>query len=334
LAAVADILHDRAKEKAEIHQIANAYLPGELLCDPEIDLVINLTVPQAHEELNLEILNHQKHVYTEKPLALTREGAKKILQTAKQNGLRVGAAPDTFMSAPVQTAKKLLEENIIGDIVGINAICPLRGNEAWRPDSDFFYKTGAGPILDMAPYYFNIMIDIFGAFSSVTAMGRITWEKRIYTCEIRKGDTIDVEVPTHIESIYEMENGALFHLTNSFDITSSKTPYIEIYGGTGTMILPFPNFYSGDVLLSKKESEWEKVPQLSGYEGFRRGAAVADMAVCINNGGEHLANGEMAFHAVDIMNSLQESITSGKKINIKSTCPKPKGMWEREAIRK
>jgi predicted dehydrogenase len=230
------------------------------------------------------------------------------------------------MSAPVQTVKKLLEENIIGDIVGANAVCPLRGNEFWRPDSDFFYKKGAGPILDMAPYYFNIMIDLFGAFKSVVAMGRMTWPQRTYSCKGREGDKIDVEVPTHVIGTFELENGILFNFTNSFDIYRSLTPYIEIYGETGTITMPFPNFYSGDVLLSIKGGEWSKVEQLKGYEGFMRGAGIADMAQCINYGGKHLASLEMACHVVDIMNSLEEAIENGRKTEIVSTCEKPEGM--------
>lgn len=330
--AASDVVLERAQEKARQYGLAKAYLPEELFADPEVDLIVNLTVPMVHEELNIRALECGKHVYTEKPLALTREGAKRIIHTAEKRHLRVGSAPDTYMSAPVQTVKKLLEQKEIGDIVGVQGICPLRGNESWRPDSDFFYKKGAGPILDMAPYYFNIIICLFGSLTSVVGMGRKTWPIRTYTCAERKGDTIDVEVPTHVTGIFEMESGALFTFTNSFDITASKTPYLEIYGEKGTITMPFPNFYQGDVWLHKN-GEWSKVPQLPGYENYMRGAAIADMAVSLENEYAHLAGTDMAFHVVDAMNSWEEAIESDRKIKICSRCPALPGMWERKEIR-
>lgn len=329
--ACADKILEKAEQAAKKWNI-NACTCDQLLNNSNIDLIVNLTIPAVHEQINIAILSKGKHLYSEKPLSMTREGAEKIYNLAKESNLRVGVAPDTFMSAPVQTAKKLLEENIIGDVIGVNAICPLRGNELWRPDCEFFYQKGGGPIFDMAPYYLNIMINLFGSFKNVVANGKISWAERIYECELRKGDKISVEIPTHVAGIFELENGILFNFTNSFDIYKSCAPYVEIYGKDGTLTLPFPNLYKGDVMVSLKGEEFKAEQQLSGYDGFMRGAGIADMAKSIYLGIEHLASIEMALHVTDIMLAFSEAIESGNKININTKCEKPSGMWEREVL--
>lgn len=333
VSACSDILIERAQKSAEKYGIAKALAPDQLFEDDTTDLVVNLTVPKVHYELSMRALNAGKHLYTEKPFALTRTEAATLVETADKKGLRIGCAPDTFMAAPFQTGKKLLEDGVIGDIVGINSVCPMRGNEFWRPDADFFYKKGAGPIWDMAPYYLNLMISLFGSVRSVTAAGRITWPTRTYTYESRKGDKIDVEVPTHTIGIFEMENGALFSFTNSFDMYKSAVPYVEIYGETGTLILPFPNHYNGDVMLSERGGEFKPVEQLVGYEGFMRSAGIADLSASMEKGCAHLASGEMAYHVTDVMCAWEEAMEQEKKIVIQSTCPKPEGMWQRTALR-
>jgi predicted dehydrogenase len=301
--------------------------------DDDTRLIVNLTVPQAHYEMTMKAIEAGKHVYTEKPLALTRKDAAFMIDAAAKKGVRLGSAPDTFMSAPFQTAKKLIAENTIGDIVGVNAVCPMRGNEFWRPDADFFYKKGAGPIWDMAPYYLNLMISLFGSFRSVTSVGRITWKQRTYEYEARKGDKIDVEVPTHTVALFELENGVIFNFTNSFDTYRSASPYIEIFGETGTLILPFPNHYTGDVLLSKRGGDFEVIEQLTGYEGFMRSAGIADISACLDNGKSHLASAEMAYHVTDAMCAWEEAMEKGCTIKIESRCETPEGMWQRESLK-
>ena len=331
--ACSDLVIDRAKASAKQFHVKKALTFDELLRDEDIDMMVNLTVPKAHFETTMTAITAGKHVYTEKPFALNRKEAAAIIEAANQKGVIVGCAPDTFMSAPVQTAKKLIEENVLGDIVGVNGICPLRGNEFWHPAADFFYQKGAGPIWDMAAYYFNIVVSLFGPFRSVVSMGRKTWETRTYECEERRGDTIKVEVPTHTVGLFELESGLLFNFTNSFDIYSSRTPYLEIYGKIGTLVLPFPNFYQGDVLISLKGGEFTPVTQLAGYENFMRGVGIADIDACLQNGKKPLASTELAYHVTDAMCAWEEAIAKGKKIAISSTCAKPEGMWLREALR-
>lgn len=333
ICACSDIAIDRAKASAEKYGVKKALTPEELLKDDEVELIVNLTVPKAHFDVTMSAIEAGKHVYTEKPFALNRSDAAKLIEAADKKGVRLGCAPDTFMSAPFQTAKKLIDENAIGDIVGVNAICPLRGNEFWRPDADFFYQKGAGPIWDMAAYYCNLIVSLLGPFRSVTAVGRMTWPERTYQCEGRRGDKIAVEVPTHTAALFELENGVLVNFTNSFDIYKTAAPYVEIFGGTGTLVLPFPNNYAGPVLLSQKGGEFKEVEQLAGYEGFMRSAGIADIAVCLENHKPHLASAQLAYHVTDIMCSWEESMESERKVHIGSSCEKPEGMWLRESLK-
>ena len=331
--ACADMLLERAQARAEEYGVPKALTTEQLLADPEVDLIVNLTVPQVHFELSKKILEAGKHLYTEKPFALNREEAAILVETAKKHGVRIGCAPDTFMNGPLQTGKKIIEDGIIGDIVGVNCCCPMRGNEFHRPDADFFYKKGAGPIWDMAPYYLNMLISLFGSIKTVTSVGRITWPQRVYEYESRKGDTIDVEVPTHTVGLFEMENGAIVSFTDSFDMYKSSIPKIEIYGQYGTLILADPNMYKGDVKLSIKKGPFEDVPHLEGYEGFMRSAGIADMAVSIEKGVPHLASAEMALHVTDVMCTWEEAMESRRTMEVKSSCAQPEGMWLRAPIR-
>ena len=326
--AISDLDVERAKKRAEKYNVEKFGTPDIVYNAPDIDIIINLTVPKVHEQVTLKALECGKHVYSEKPLALTREGILKIKETAKKLGLRVGCAPDSFMSSPAQSAKKALEDDWIGKPVGFNAICPLRGNEFHRPDADFFYKKGAGPMFDMAPYYLNIFISLFGAVDSVMAMGKISFDERTIKAAPRRGEKIEVEVPTFVCSTLRFENGVMGTFTNSFDIWSSKTPYIEIYGEKGTMVMPDPNRYQGEVLIKRfKDTEWRAVPQFVEYEKYGRGIGIVDMIRAIESGTSHKTSIDMAYHTTDVILSMEEAIEKRCEIKISSTSPKPDGLW-------
>jgi len=329
--ACADLVREKAAGAAREYGIAKVQTPEEMLDDPDLDLIVNLTVPQVHEELTLACLTHGKHVYSEKPIAMTREGAQKIRNAADRFGLRVGCAPDSFLGAPLQTAKKVVESGWIGEPVGVSAICAMRGNEYWRPDANFFYQKGAGPMLDMAPYYFNALISIISPFKSVTAQARITYPQRTIKVAPRRGEVIQVEVPTFVSGVFEFANGAIGTFINSFDIWKTKSACIEIYGEKGTLVLPDPNQYIGEVLISRYgDGEWHACPQFNEYTKYMRGAGIADMARAIELGVPHRASLEMAYHVTDTMLAFEESATEGVKKQISSTCAKPAGSWERE----
>lgn len=331
--ACSDMLAERAVAVAE-KQNCKAMTFEEMLRSDDVDMIVNLTVPKAHYETNMAAIAAGKHVYTEKPFALNREDAARMIKAADKKGVILCSAPDSFMGNPFQTAKKLLADGKIGDIVGVNAVCPLRGNElGGRRRVDFYYQKGAGPIWDMGAYYLNVIISLFGPIHSVTGVGRITWENRVYPVGPFKGEKIPVEVPTHTIGIFELQNGVICNFTNSFDMYKTAAPYFEIYGEKGTMVLPFPNFYEGDVLVAIEKGEFEKMEQFPGYvEGFNRGAAIADIDNCLANGKRPLISTDMMYHVVDTMCAWEESIAQGKKIEIGSTCAQPEGMWLREPI--
>lgn len=326
--AVSDLLVDKAKERAEKFGIARYGTPDIVYNDPEIDIVLNLTIPAAHEEVTVRALESGKHVYTEKPLACTREGMKHIMDVASKCGKRVGCAPDSFMSAPAQTAKKAIEEDWIGAPVGVNAMCAGRGNEYWRADADFFYKKGAGPMMDMAPYYINMFLSLIGPVASVQTLSKITWPERTIKVAPRRGEKIQVEVPTYISTALEFENGVIGTFVNSFDIWCSQQPHIEIYGEKGTMIIPDPNRYNGDVLVKRfKDTEWRVLPQFVEYANYGRGIGIVDMIRSIEAGVPHKASLEMAYHATDIILSIEEAGAMKKPLEIKSTTVRPEGLW-------
>lgn len=323
-----DLVVEKAEARAKEFSIEKFGLPETVYNDETVDIIINLTVPTAHEEVTIKALEAGKHVYSEKPLATSREGIKRIIAVAQKCGKRVGCAPDSFMSAPMQTAKKALEEDWIGAPLGVSAFCPMRGNEFWRPDADFFYKKGAGPMLDMAPYYLNVFVSLFGAVDSVYSMQKMTFPQRTVKVAPRRGEKIDVEVPTHVCASLRFENGMIGTFTNSFDIWSSKTPYIEIYGEKGTMILPDPNQYKGPVLVRRmRDAEWRELVQFVEYANYGRGAGVADMIKSIERDVPHKASAEMAYHVTDVILSMDEAAEAKCEKKVDSTVRRPDGLY-------
>ena len=328
ITALGDIDVSKAKIRAEEFEIEKYGLPELVYEDKDIDLILNLTVPDAHEEVSIRALESGKHVYSEKPLATSREGAIRIMETAKKCGKRVGCAPDTFMSAPMQSAKKALEEDWIGAPLGFSAICPMRGNEFRRADCDFFYKKGAGPLLDMAPYYLNILISLFGPVDSVFGMQKTTFPQRTIKAAPRRGDKIDVEVATHVCASISFKNGVIGTFTDSFDIWGSSCPYIEIYGEKGSMILPNPNNFTGPVLVKRMmDKEWRPIVQFIEYEGYGRGVGVMDMIKSIEKGRPHKASAEMAYHVTDVMFAIGEAAEAKQELKIASTAEQPTGCY-------
>jgi len=328
ITAVADIMPERAEERAKEYDIPKYGTPDVILADETIDIVINLTVPMAHEEVSIQILESGKHLYTEKPLAVDRKGMQRILDTAKKVGKRVGSAPDSFLSAPAQTAKKALEEDWIGAPIGANAICAMRGNEFWRPDADFFYHKGAGPMMDMAAYYLNQLINLLGGVESVMTMSKITFPERTIKVAPRRGEKIRVEVPTFVSSSLRFQNGVIATFVNSFDIWATKQPFIEIYGEKGTMIIPDPNHYDGEVLIRRfRDTDWRPMPQFVEYAKYGRGIGIVDMIRSIEAGVPHKASGDLAYHVTDIILAMEEAGELGKEIKINSTAEKPEGLW-------
>ncbi|MCM3443505.1 Gfo/Idh/MocA family protein [Metabacillus halosaccharovorans] len=317
--ACADLDIERAKQKAEEYKV-KAYSVEEMLADPSIDIVINLTIPAAHGQVTLKALEAGKHVYTEKPISISLEEGKAILELAYAKGLRVGGAPDTFLGGGIQTGIKLIEDGWIGRPVAANAFFMSSGMEEWHPNPDFFYQTGGGPMFDMGPYYITALISLIGSVKRVTGSASKSFAERV-TPEGRK---IPVEVPTHISGVLDFENGAVGSIVTSFDSWGNNLPRIEVYGEYGTLSIPDPNTFGGPVTYRRKgEKEFMDVPLTHGYRTNSRGIGLADMAEAILEDRPHRANMELNYHVLEIMHGFHIASEQGKHYHVSSEVKRP-----------
>ncbi len=324
VAACADVVLERAEAQAAKYGVPVACSPADLLRDPEIEIVANLTIPRAHGEVALAALAAGKSVYSEKPLALTRAEGQEILQQARAGGLRVGGAPDTFLGGGLQTCRKLIDDGWIGTPVAATAFMLGHGPENWHPDPEFFYQPGAGPLFDMGPYYLTALIALLGPVRRVTSSARITTPERIIGSEPKRGTRIAVNTPTHVAGVLDFASGPVATLVTSFDVWSAEVPRIEIYGTAGSLSLPDPNTFGGPVRVRRAGAEeWSTVPIPFGYTQNSRGLGVADMAYAMRSGRPHRANGDLTYHVLDIMHALLEASDAGRHIDITSTCTRP-----------
>ena len=321
--ACTDLVPERAQAAAEEYGI-EAVTPEELYADPEIEIVLNITIPQAHHAVAMNAVNAGKSVHGEKPITLTREQGKELLAAAKARGVLVGNAPDTFMGGGIQTCRKLIDDGLIGDPIAATAFMLCPGHESWHPDPEFYYRVGGGPMLDMGPYYLTALVSLMGPVSRVTGSARITHTERTITSEKKCGKKIHVEVPTHVAGILDFADGAIATLVTSFDVHAHTTPHIEIYGTQGTLLVPDPNTFGGPVKVKQAGAEeWSEHPLTHIHTENSRGIAVADMAYALRTGRPHRATGEMAYHVLDIMHAVHDASATGAHVDIESTCQRP-----------
>jgi predicted dehydrogenase len=327
IAACADLLLERAQAKAQEHGVPKACAVKQLLADKSIELVINLTVPRAHAEVSLAALDAGKHVYCEKPLALTRIDGQGILESARSKGLLVGCAPDTVLGAGIQTARKLIDEGWIGEPVSTTAFMQCHGHESWHPDPEFYYEKGGGPMFDMGPYYLTALVTLLGPVKRVCGATRVTFPERLITSQPKNGKRVKVEVPTHVAGLMDFHSGAIGTIVTSFDVWAHTLPCIEIHGTTGSMSVPDPNGFGGVVKVRRAGGEdWCSVPLSHPYAENARGLGAADMAYAIRSGRPHRANGGLAFHVLDIMQAFHEASDSERHIHLGSRCERPAPM--------
>jgi predicted dehydrogenase len=328
IVACADLDVSRAKARAEEFGIPRALSVDEILSDPEIEIIINLTIPAAHAAVNLQVLESGKHVYVEKPLTAEREEGRRVLELAAAKGLRVGSAPDTVLGAGTQTARKLIDDGVIGQPLSATAFMMGGGHESWHPDPEFYYKKGGGPLFDMGPYYLSALFQLLGPISSVSGMAKISQAERMITSQPKSGTRIQVETPTHITSSLGFSSGAIATMIMSFDVPGGHhLPNIEIYGSEGSIRVPDPNTFRGAVLLRKKgEKEWNEIEHTHPYGDSGRGLGVADMAYAIRSGRRHRAGGDVAFHVLDAMHGILESAEQGNLYKLIQVCDRPDAM--------
>jgi predicted dehydrogenase len=319
--ACADIDPARAVARAQEFGVPKACSVQELLADPAIQIVVNLTTPQAHAEISLAAIAAGKHVYTEKPLAVTREDGLKIVTAARAQGVRLGCAPGTFLGGGLQTCRKLIDDGAIGRPVACAAFMMSHGHESWHPDPAYYYKAGAGPMFDMGHYYLTALTTLLGPISRITGCAGIQIPERTITSQPKYGEKIVVETPDHVTGTMDFASGAIGTIITTFATWRSQLPRIEIYGTEGTLSVPDPNTLAGPVRLGRANEEPADVPLTHGHADGRNmwGIGVADMAHAILSGRAHRVTGTQGYHVLDCMWGFLDASRSGKHYHTEST---------------
>jgi predicted dehydrogenase len=332
--AVADL--DAARADAVVAGLSG--LPGydgvraatvdDLLADPAVDVVLNLTPPAGHAPVALAAIAAGKAVYNEKPLAATVADGRRVLTAAAAARVRVGGAPDTVLGTGVQTARHAVDTGLIGTPTAATAtfLCP--GHERWHPNPDFYYTAGGGPLLDMGPYYVTALVTLLGPVASVLGAGSTARPSRTIGSGPRAGEEIGVDVFTHVTGVLTHASGALSTITMSFDAVATRAEPIEVHGPGGTLIVPDPNHFDGDVRLRRLGADdWETLPVAAGYRTGGRGLGVAELmtapAAASSTGGAR-ASGTLALHVLDVMESvLRSAATGGGSVTVEAQAERP-----------
>lgn len=336
LTGVTDVIQERAEKAAEEFHVTAFKSTDDLVNSPDVDIVLNLTQPQNHYGLAMAAVKAGKHVYNEKPLCAKREEGAELLATAKSRNVRVGGAPDTFLGPGIQTCRKIIDEGWIGRPVAASAYMLCHGHEHWHPDPEFYYKSGGGPMFDMGPYYLTALVNLLGPVARISGSAQKGQSERLISSEPLNGKTITVDVPTHVTGVLDFVSGAVGVIVTSFDVWSSSMPFIEIYGTEGTLQVPDPNYFRGEVRLRRfREENWSQIPLVlpcpdnpKAKDDWQllnnlRGIGVTDMAEAIDEGRPHRASGEMTYHVLDIMHGIHDASSSGKYYDVPSTCARP-----------
>jgi len=319
IVGLCDLIEERARSAAEKYSIGKVYKDMyEAFSDPEVDIILNITRPYQHYGVSRAALMAGKHVYCEKPLGASFEEGRELVRLAREKGLMIGGAPDTFLGAGIQTCKKLIEDGYIGRVVAASAFMMGRGPDHWHPDPEFFYKYGGGPMMDMGPYYVTALTYLMGRVESAVGMTGISFEERLFTCREHFGEKTRVEVPTHLSGTMRFESGAIGTITTSFDVKSSRLPRIEIYGERGTLYVPDPNTFGGPVELYRVEDgEIRQMPLLYGNASNSRGLGLLEMARAVRDGrNTFITDSRRTFHVLDVLTAFERSSQSGTVVRM------------------
>ncbi|TDQ66091.1 putative dehydrogenase [Maritalea mobilis] len=303
----------------------------ELLAADDIDIIVNLTVPAAHFEVSKSILEAGKHAYSEKPFVLSVEEGKELAAIAKARNLYVGSAPDTFMGGAHQLARHLIDKGEIGKVIAGSCHVMSHGMEDWHPNPDFFFQPGGGPVLDLAPYYITNLVNMIGPVKRVAALATKGSDTRTIGNGPRDGEKIPVDTPTNIHALLEFENGATITMSNSWDVWAHRHAEMEIYGAEGSLFVPDPNFFGGDVELAKSDGQINKVPMWdhafakpNEEDGANyRTVGLADMADAIIHNRPFRCSIDLALHVVDVMLGILKSGETGEFVAMTTSCTRP-----------
>ncbi|MBB5751584.1 Gfo/Idh/MocA family protein [Prosthecomicrobium pneumaticum] len=343
LTACADVVHEAAERRAA--EFGLRALPvGALLADPEVDLVLNLTIPAAHFDVSLGALSAGKHVFTEKPLAVTAAEGRRLVEEAAARGLAIGSAPDTFLGAAGRLARRLIDEGAIGKPVAGTAFMMTRGMEHWHPNPQFYYQRGGGPVLDMGPYYLTMLVNLLGPARRVTAFATSGEAERLITADGPfKNTTFAVGTPTTVMSVVEFVAGAVVTVGMSWDVFRHGQHPIELHGTAGSLRLPDPDTFGGTVELSRRGAAWEEhstAQMLHGVINWPFGApdranyrmiGIADLARGLADGRPPRASGALALHVLEIMEGILASAEADRPVTLPAAEIRPAALGEGEA---
>lgn len=340
--ACADINMEAARLRADEYKV-KAQTIDELLANDELDVIVNLTIPDAHFPVSKRILEAGKHVYSEKPLVLTLEQGEELRRIAKEKGLAVGCAPDTFLGGAHQLARKFIDDGGIGRITSGSCHVMSPGMEMWHPNPDFFFLPGGGPILDLGPYYIANLINLIGPVKRVGALTSMASETRTITSQPRNGEIIPVKTPTTIQALLEFVSGATITLTASWDVWSHRHANMELYGTEGSLYVPDPNFFGGTVEASGRDKDIKPLENWahpfgianqespSGPRANYRTAGLADMAASLIDGRDARCSLDRTLHGVDVMTSILKSGAENRFVDLTTTCTQPAALGIEEA---
>lgn len=326
-------LDPAASARTEAEYGISARSVDALLADDGVEVVLNLTIPAAHSEVNLAAIEAGKHAYSEKPFGLNAADGRRVIERAEASGLRVGCAPDTFLGGGHQTVRELIDAGAIGRPVAGTAFMMSHGVEMWHPNPAFYYHRGGGPLYDMGPYYLTALVNHLGPVRRVAAVTGRGADTRTITSEPKAGEIIEVEVDTHTAGTLEFENGAVVTVVMSFEVWLHSNRWIELHGTDASLSSPDPNGFGGTVRVSKGR-EWEERPLTRGYTANMRSIGLADMCVGLRTGRPHRCDGRLAQHVLEIMDAFGASSETGRHVVLDSApgrpAPLPPGLEDGE----
>ena len=346
--ACADINIEAANKCAKEYNILSQTVE-EILLNPDIDIILNITVPQAHYEVSKKVLQAGKHVYSEKPMSIKFEDAEDLFNIAKNNNLYFGNAPDTFLGGGGQLSREIIDSGDLGEILTGNFIFAFPGMQTCHPDPESWFDIGGGPVVDMGPYFFTALVNLLGPAKNVRGRGVKFAENRTYDIGSKKGNQFNVKVPTTYMFSLEFYNNSIIQGCLSFDVQNHNRNHMELYGTKGSIVVPDPNMFGGPVIISKElGSEWQEysvedkplgktnifsqssrsneAPKQSNY----RGAGLSEMINAIEKNKKHRCSGDMALHVVDMIESTMISAKENNQVNFRSKCERPNPFFDSE----